>query len=461
MIVSAKIQRRAERIKQIMALWSRLFLKNSISMKRVIPFFVVIVLIILSMTACYAVNVTFKGGPRIKSDEGNFEIGLNGRAHLDVHSFYPDQADPDYPAFGSQLLSSHDRDGFNWRRTYATLTGRIYSLNFKFENDFAVNANSAFPHSLREAWLSTKLGPGQITLGQFKPYRGMEELTSSNEITLMERPSTSSTGIYSGRQFLTGIGYKAMLRDNIGFGIDVMSLSHFGLPIEGITYGGRMVWLPLDKEGNILHLGFSLSRDTANKDSLPAKIVDIYGGREGISQSLGVAGANPGTPNSNSQSTFSAEAAYAFKALTLQGEYAIAHLDNTHQVNGNTKDSTIHAFYIQASWFVTGENAVYKKDRGTFGKPKPIRKWGALELAARYDLADNVTQSLDADPCKTGTSKCQVQVITLGINWYPYQNIRFMLNYYLTEANIGHTGSETLTRKDNPSVLSFRTQLSF
>ncbi len=418
-------------------------------------------LVNISTASCYAFNITYKGGPRIKSDDGNFEIGLNGRGHFDVHSLYPDQANPDYPPFGSQLLSGNDRDGFNWRRTYATVTGKIHSINFKFENDFAVNAISPFPHSLREAWLSTKLGPGQLTLGQFKPYRGLEEITSSNEITLMERPSTSSTGIYSGRQFLTGIGYRAMIRDNIGLGFDVMSLSHFGLPVEGITYGGRAVWLPLYKEGHILHLGFSMSRDTTNKNSLSARIVDIYGGRQGISQSLGVAGAGLGAPHSNSQSTFSAEAAYSIGPLTLQGEYAISRLDNTHQVSGNLKDSTIHAFYTQASWFVTGERAVYRKDRGAFGKPQPNGKWGALELAGRYDLAENINQNLIANPCRTGTSKCQVQVITLGVNWYPYQNVRFMLNYYLSEAMMGNTGLSTPGRIDNFSALSFRTQISF
>lgn len=415
----------------------------------------------ISIASCHAFNFAYKGGPRIKSDDGNFEVGLNRSGHFDAHSVYPDDTNPDYPAFGSQTLSGNDRDGFNWRRTYTTLTGKIYGVNFKFENDFAVNATTPFPHSLREAWVSTKLGPGQITLGQFKAYRGMEELTSSNELTLMERPSTSSTGIYTGRQFLTGIGYKAMIRDNIGIGADVMSLSHFGLPIDGITYGGRAVWLPINKEGNILHLGFSISRDTANKDSLSANIVDIYGGRLGINKSLGIAGASSGAPNSNSQSTFSTEAAYSIGPLTLQGEYAISNLDNTHQVNGNIKDSTIHAFYVQGSWFMTGENAVYRKDRGAFGKPQPGGKWGALEIAGRYDLAENINQNLTADPCKTGTSKCQVQVITLGVNWYPYQGIRFMLNYYLTDAMIGNAGLGTLTRKDSLSVLSVRTQISF
>ncbi len=412
-------------------------------------------------TSCYAFNVTYKSGPRIKSNDGNFEIGLNGRGHFDVHSLYPDQANADYPAFGSQLLTGHDRDGFNWRRTYATLTGKFHHINFKFENDFAVNATSPFPHSLREAWLATKLGPGQLTIGQFKPYRGLEEITSSNEITLMERPSTSSTGIYSGRQFLTGIGYRSMIKDNLGVGVHVMSLSHFGLPIEGITYGGRMVWLPIDTDRSTLHLGFSLSRDTANNGSLSARIVDVYGGRQGISQSLGIAGAAIGAPNSNSQSTFSAEAAYSIGPLTLQGEYAVSRLDNTHRFHGNLRGSTIQAYYVQASWFVTGERVVYKKDRGAFAKPKPNGKWGALELAGRYDVAENLTQNIMADPCKTGTSQCQVEVITLGANWYPYQNIRFMFNYYLTEAMFGSLGPGTAIQKDNLSVFSFRTQVNF
>jgi len=94
----------------------------------------------VSIASCHAVNFTYKSGPRVKTDDGNFEIGLNGRGHFDVHSLYPDQANPGYPALGSQLLHGDDRDGFNWRRTYATITGRIYGVNFKFEDDFAINA---------------------------------------------------------------------------------------------------------------------------------------------------------------------------------------------------------------------------------------------------------------------------------------------------------------------------------
>ncbi len=412
-------------------------------------------------SSCHAFELSYKNGLKIKSDNGAFELGFNGRAHLDVHSIFPDATNANYPAFGSQLLNHTDRDGFNWRRTYATLTGKIHNINFKFENDFAVNATTAFPHSLREAWISTRLGPGQITIGQFKPYRGLEELTSSNEITLMERPSTSSTGLYSGRQFLSGIGYRGMIGEKLGFGVYAMSLSHFGLPFSGISYGGRVVWLPWDQAGKTLHLGFSLSRDTANKDSLSARIVDIYGGREGINKSLGIAGAALGSHTHNSQTTFSAEAAYAIGSLTLQGEYAISQLDNTHLLRNQLKDSLIQAFYIQTSWFVTGEEAVYKKDRGAFGKPPPSNRWGAIELVMRYDLAENTRQNFQADPCKTGTSKCRVEIMTFGANWYPNPHVRFMFDYYLTEAMIGITDSNPLAHKDNLSAFSFRTQFSF
>jgi phosphate-selective porin OprO/OprP len=300
-----------------------------------------------------------------------------------------------------------------------------------------------------------------VTVGQFKPYRGMEELTSSNEITFMERPSTSSTGIYNGRQFLMGMGYRNTIGDKFGYAVDVMSLAHAGLPIEGVTYGGRAVWLPIADENTTMHFAFAFSRDHATAESLTAGAVDVYGGRLGVRKSLGTAGEAVGPSGSATQMTFAAEAAYAMGPVTVQGEYANSRLDNSHLVTGAQKDSIVQAYYVQASWFVTGERALYRKDRGTFGKPKPIGKWGALELAVRYDLAENTTQSVIADPCRTGTSKCEVEVVTLGVNWYVRPGLRFMLNYYVTEASIGNAGAGTANRKDEPSVISFRTQMSF
>ncbi|BCT67930.1 Porin P [Nitrosospira sp. NRS527] len=399
-----------------------------------------------------------KGSPKIKTNDGNFEMVFGARAHLDVHSFDNDKADPGHPAFGSQVDDGQPRSGFNFRRGYTDVTARFYDLSLKFQNDFAAGT---FPGSLREAWVAAKIGPGQLTVGQFKAYRGMEELTSSNETTMMERPSTSSTGIYAGRQWLMGVGYKGIFADQLGYAVNIMSLTHTGMPVKGSSYGGRLFWVPRSQEGDTLHFGFSYSIDTEAAGSLSAKVVDIYGGRRGFSQSFGSAGAAAGLSGHHSETTWALEAAYAIGPVNLQGEYAAVKLDNTHLLAGTQKDSHVQAYYVQASWFITGEKTIYRKERGAFGKPKPIRKWGAIELAARYDAVENKDQSLVENPCGTGTTKCQVQVLTLGVNWYVREGVRLMLNYYLTEAEIGNAGPGTPNRKDSPSVISFRTQLSF
>ena len=174
-----------------------------------------------STVSAQAVFFETKGGsPRIKSDDDNLEIIFGARAHLDVHALNADKASPGQTPFGSQVPGAFPDDGFNFRRGYTDVTVRFYDLSFKFQNDFAAGT---FSGSLREAWVGAKLGPGQLTVGQFKPYRGMEELASSNELTMMERPSTSSTDIYSGRQWLMGVGYKGIFRDQIGYGVDIMA----------------------------------------------------------------------------------------------------------------------------------------------------------------------------------------------------------------------------------------------
>lgn len=397
-------------------------------------------------------------GFRIKTEAGSFETEVGGRLHLDAYLFNKGEIDPMSPAFGSQLSAVEDRSGFNIRRSYLTLSGKLYGLKYKLENDFAAGA---FPDSVREMWVSTILGQGDLVIGQFKPYRGMEELTSSNEITMMERPSTSSTGIFNARQFLMGVGYKGIIANQFGYAVDVMKLAHAGQPLKGLTYGSRIFWVPIAEEGNTFHFGLSYSVDNPAAGSIPAKPVAVYGGRYGIKKPFGTAGAGMGFSEANSETIFAVETAYSIGSVTLQGEYATVKLDNTHLVSDVQQGSDVRAYYLQASWFVTGEKVSYQKDRGAFRKPKKFGKWGAVEIAARYNFTENKDQNLVANPCVTGTSLCQVQSITLGVNWYVKPNTRFMLNYYIAEADIGNAGPGTPDRTDSPSVISFRTQYSF
>ena len=144
----------------------------------------------------YADPAETKGGIKIKTEDGRFEANVNGRIQFDYYSFSEDTgATIGTTAFGSGVVANGaNRGGAAFRRTYLTLSGKAYGFDYKFENDFTTtSANGA---SFREMWIGRQIGPGKLIIGQHKPFRGMEELASSNDITLMERPNTTATGIY-------------------------------------------------------------------------------------------------------------------------------------------------------------------------------------------------------------------------------------------------------------------------
>jgi len=53
--------------------------------------------------------------------------------------------------------------------------------------------------------------------------------------------------------------------------------------------------------------------------------------------------------------------------------------------------------------------------------------------------------------------------MTLGVNWYPNQNIRFSLNYLKTEADNFTIGGNTLESlgEDDGNAITFRSQYVF
>lgn len=406
----------------------------------------------------YADPATTTGGIKIKTEDGRFEANVNGRIQFDYYSFSEDQdARIGTTPFGSGVVANGaNRGGAAFRRTYLTLSGKAYGWEYKFENDFtAAGAGTSF----REMWIGTNVGPGKLIIGQHKPFRGMEELASSNEITLIERPNTTATGIYAGRQFLTGLFYKGNT-DTFGYGVHATSLQNSVATTEGHSFGARGYWFPMSTDGATVHLGLAYSTDREDAGSLNAAPTFLYGGRRGISLGLGNAGAALGS-GFGTQSTIHGELAGSFGSFTAQAEYAMASLENAFGTAAAPQDADVTAYYVQASYFITGEKKVYKKDRGAFGTPKPINSYGAVEAVVRYEASENdETTSAAANGCALGGvaagsfQTCEGSQITVGANWYVNPNVRFMLNYYLGQADVG-------AGKDEPEAITVRAQMSF
>lgn len=407
-----------------------------------------------------------KGGLTLKSDDGDYEFKLGGRLHFDTVTIDPDDS-PAYSEFG----------GSYFRRARLTLSGKAAGWEFKFENDFADNEartsvdcdDSVTPPdcegstvgttSFREAWLGRKipyLPGGSITIGQFKPLRGMEELTSSNEITMLERPFASASGLWSGRQWAMGVRLGGE-GESYTYGIAVQNNSTVKAAdtrlSEEPVITGRVTYAPIRKNGMVAHLGLSGGLENGHPNAPGARLRGrgkVPGTDIGTSRTLAEAGAATLAEDKDAMHV-GLELAGAFKMATIQAEYVTStYTDAYDDLDGNAEDATVNAGYVMASVFVTGESKPYKS--GVFKSPKPLRSdIGAIELKARYDFAKN------EDEPATDSNEREISVMTVGANWYPNSNVRFMLEYSMGDDRTTQVDEEFV----KPTALTLRSQFHF
>ena len=406
----------------------------------------------------FADQAETKGGLKITSDDGHFSAALGGRIHFDTYLFDEDI---------EETVSTTE-----FRRARITLTGEAYTWKYKLEQDFAAGSTLS---GFREVWLGHDFYGGTIRVGQFKPFRAMEELTSSNEITMLERPFTSATGIYDGRQFQQGIGWNNHW-DCYTAGIMAFNLRDASTPRnEGVGAAGRFTWAPLDYDLSTVHFGISYSYENANENSDPFEADADYAGRRGPSQLIALTpgdrefffgdfgddefflGTEGGTVNivglelAGTYGPFYAQAEYAYGDYS--GDYFLAEetfedffdAPPTFACDPDTGcfigDQDVHAWYIMGSWMITGEHKPYDGKKGVFKSAKPSSPWGAWELTARYESIENDDiRDMEADS------------VIIGMNYYHNPRVRFMLNLRFGDDDF--TGDET-------NQLGIRAQMSW
>lgn len=356
-----------------------------------------------------------KGGIKVTSADKTFEASVGGRIHFDAYAF-----DRDIAATTGTT---------DFRRARLTLAGKAFGWEYKMEQDFAAGTNL---EGLRDVYVAKPALGGKFFIGQFKPYRSMEELTSSNEITMMERPFSSASGLFSGRQFRQGIGYLKG-GDNYSFGATAFALRDAAGPrTEGMGAAARVTYAPINTGTSTLHFGVSASTENANAGSPNLVAAVAYAGRRGPSQTIATTTGASG----DSIGTVGVEAAGAFGPLFFQTEYANATFERP--LGG---DQDVDTFYVMGSWMITGEHKPYKAGNGVFGSAKPKGAGGAWELTARYDTIEN-----------KDVNNLGVSATTLGLNYYVNSNLRFMFNY---------TRGDNAFTLDETGQYALRTQFSF
>ncbi len=361
-----------------------------------------------------SVKVDTKGGIKVTSADGKFEAQVGGRIHFDAY------------AFDRDIASTTGTTEF--RRARLTLQGKALGWEYKMEQDFGAGTNL---DGLRDLYVAKNAFGGKFTIGHFKPYRSMEELTSSNEILMMERPFSSASGLFNARQFQQGVGY-LRAGDNYTAGLSVFNLrSAAGVRNEGVGAAGRFTYAPINNETSTLHLGGWFSVEDLNNGSATTTASVSYAGRRGPSQTIATVNGAAG----DKITAYGAEVAGAFGPAFFQGEYVQSTFEQPI-----ADDQDVTSWYLQGSWMLNGGHKPYKGATGVFGSPKVGDK-GLWELTARYDAIEN-----------EDIANREASSWLFGVNYYVNPNLRFMFNYI--QGDNEATGDET-------GQYALRTQFAF
>ena len=375
-----------------------------------------------------------RGGVTIKTEDGRFEAKFGGRIHLDTNTPLDDDQNNIEEGVGEQRF-----DAF-FRRARLTLEGKAYGWNYKFENDFAGQSGSD-GSGFREMWIGTKVGPANLRIGQAKPYRGMEEMTSSNEIFMMERPFATATSIYGSRQYLTGLFLDGSGK-NWGWGLSGYNLrngSDTANETDGMGGAGRVYFVPVMSDSTIFHIGATASIDNPSNAKTVAPSSARFAGRSGPSGSLSDAA------TVDEQTTYGVELAGKVGSFYAQGEYAAATFAEGAGAATAGDDVDVSTYYLQLGWLISGETKPYDVKKGVFKSPKPKKPYGAWEAKVRYDLIE----------LEEATPDREVSQFIVGLNWYVNPAVRMMFEYITGENEPDGADSSKL------DAFTTRVQLAF
>lgn len=380
----------------------------------------------LSVITCYlAIPSTAFAGSTLgdalsyKSEDKNFTIKVGGRIMIDTASYDDDITEMN--------------DGSEIRRIRLKVGGSIFK-DWRYSYSYDAASNKDF--RIKGAYIGYYGFKGwSLKAGNLQQPFSLEELTSSKHITFMERGLVNAFSP-SYTLGLTANTWGDNWSATVGvFDDTIAQRNQNNDGSQGVA--GRFTHTPFKSDDFLLHVGAATVQQNLDSDqtiSFSSRPESHYTDSRLLSTGT--------LTDIDSKSLYGLEAALVNGPWSLQGEYVKAKIDRD-----NSTDLDFDGWYVQGSWFVTGEKRRYSSKSGAFTSIKPKSKYGALELALRYsDL------NLD-DSSVTGGEGYNT---TVGINWYITRYVRVMANYIDVNAEPNSNGND-----EDVDVLQARIQAWF
>ncbi len=311
---------------------------------------------------------------------------------------------------------------------------------------------------------------GNMRIGNQQDWLSMEHIESARFLDFMERAPIMDcfTGA-NNNGYTPGISIFNMSQNKRlawEAGIYKNNVYDSGFPYSigtnALTYNGRVTCTPFYDEPSdgryLMHLGCGGEYRTLNTEEASYTNGDNVRVRDrgqlrNASSTLDPNYADTGNFFAKSQGVVCPEFAFLWGPLLIQSEWCASYFNNAQTTQNvlinpatglpisNTGVALGQVFqqagYIEAMYFLTGENRQYNRQSGVFNRVVPFENWsltrgagccgwGAWQACLRFDWVD-----LNSGNVKGGN----VQDVTVGLNWFLNSNARFQINYVCTWVN--------------------------
>jgi phosphate-selective porin OprO and OprP len=406
-------------------------------------------------------TVSLKNGrPTFATPDGEFSIAIRSLLQFDT-AYYGQGKAPAGTDFSS---------GSNFRRARIGIEGTVFK-DWSYQFLYDLGGSGIEGSTISTGYLQYNgLGPVHIRAGAFPPSESFDDTTSASDLVFLERAQPTdlersiagSDGRNAVQVFAYDDNYFVSAAYTAGLVGDAAVFDEQEAVVDRVAY--RFILAPdvnLAVGADSTYV-FKFADTVAGHNSPTAARLRERPELNVDSQSIRLI--DTGTLDADSLFSYGVEAAGNYHSLYGQGGYF--HYD-VERRTGPLLDPDFGGWYVQASWVLTGESKPYNPATGSYSTPKPTDPfslgkpgWGAWEFAARYSDLD-----LDFDPGTAGHAKPasgirggDQRIYTVGLNWYPNNALRFVLDYQHTDVSrLNNAGASIGARLD---AVSFRTQLS-
>ena len=342
-------------------------------------------------------------------------------------------------------------DTFAIRRLRPYLRGRVLRrFEFYLNPDFAGGTLV-----VQDAYVDTIFSSAfRIRAGKGKHPFGMERLHSASNLLFLDRalPTALVPNRDLGVQVLGDVSggvfsYLAGVMNGVADGGSADLATN-----DGKDFSARLIVRPFTRQltSPLRGLGFAVSGNTGRQSGTSA----VPSFRTPVLQQPFFSYAT-GATASGRRIRYSPQLFFFKGPFGGWAEYVHTELPVTR--NGVADDIDTRAWQVAASWVLTGESAT---DAGAGVRPRSIfdpstGHWGALQVAARVHELSVDQAAMDLGFAASGSSR-EAQAWTVGLNWYPTGNVKYVLNFERTVFDDNRAGA-----RPAENGIAFRTQLNF